>query len=114
MFASNACAVQMLLVAFHGGCAVRACRARGAARFAAGNPWRRRRGGRHLAFEFVARGEERGVRAAITSGTPKRCALPTAMSAPNSPGGLMSVSASKSVATVSSAPAAWAFSAKPE
>src|SRR5213078_3062197 len=43
-------------------------------------------------------------------GTPKRCELPTAMSAPHSPGGLSSVSASRSVATVTSAPTACARS----
>ena len=41
-------------------------------------------------------------------GTPNRWADPTAMSAPNSPGGLMSVSASRSVAKTTSAPASWA------
>ena len=42
-------------------------------------------------------------------GTPKRCAEPTAMSAPNSPGGLISVSASRSAAKTTSAPLAWAL-----
>ena len=43
-------------------------------------------------------------------GTPKRWLLPMAMSAPNSPGGVSSVSASRSVATVTSAPALCAAS----
>ena len=46
------------------------------------------------------------------SGTPRRCAEPTAMSAPNSAGGVSEVSARRSVATASFAPAAVAFSAK--
>ena len=44
-------------------------------------------------------------------GTPKRCVEPTAMSAPNSPGGRSSVSARRSAATTTSAPAACARSA---
>ena len=47
------------------------------------------------------------------SGTPKRWALPTATSAPNSPGGLSSVSASRSAATTTSAPASCALGRKP-
>ena len=42
------------------------------------------------------------------SGTPKRCALPTTTSAPISPGGVINVSASRSEATTTSAPAACA------
>ena len=42
-------------------------------------------------------------------GTPKRWADPTAISAPNSPGGLMSVRASRSVAQTTSAPAGVRF-----
>ena len=42
------------------------------------------------------------------SGTPNRWEEPTATSAPHSPGGLSSVSASRSAATVTSAPLAWA------
>ena len=37
-------------------------------------------------------------------GTPKRCALPTATSAPHSPGDLMSVSASRSAAATTYPP----------
>ena len=44
------------------------------------------------------------------SGTPKRWELPTTASAPISPGGVRSVSASRSLATATSAPAAWALS----
>ena len=43
-------------------------------------------------------------------GTPKRCELPTAMSAPSSPGDLIKVNASKSVITPTSKPALCAFS----
>ncbi len=43
-------------------------------------------------------------------GTPNRWLLPMAMSAPNSPGGVSRVRASRSVATVTRAPAAWARS----
>ena len=46
------------------------------------------------------------------SGTPNRCALPTAMSAPSSPGGTSSVSASRSHAMATIAPAACARSTK--
>ena len=42
------------------------------------------------------------------SGTPKRCALPTATSAPSSPGGFRRVSANKSVAITTIAPASCA------
>lgn len=40
-------------------------------------------------------------------GTPNRCALPIAMSAPSSPGGVSSVSASRSVAITTAPAAAW-------
>ena len=43
-------------------------------------------------------------------GTPKRCALPTATSAPNSPGGVSSSSAIRSAATTTWLPASWAAS----
>ena len=46
-------------------------------------------------------------------GTPNRCVFPTAASAPNSPGGVMSVSASNSAATTTRAPALCARSQKP-
>ena len=45
-------------------------------------------------------------------GTPKRWLLPTAMSAPHSPGGVARVSASRSAAAVTSAPASWAAAAR--
>ena len=42
-------------------------------------------------------------------GTPKRCDVPTATSAPHSPGALSNVSASKSVAAMTSAPRSCAY-----
>lgn len=46
-------------------------------------------------------------------GTPKRCAEPKTMSAPHSPGGVSLVRASRSVATHTLTPAAWAASTMP-
>ena len=46
------------------------------------------------------------------SGTPNRWVVPTATSAPHSPGGVARVSASRSAAAVTSAPASWAASAR--
>jgi len=66
MFASSACAVQMLLVAFF---AADVLFARASARRSAGfprDPSRRPRGGGHLAFEFVALWRERRVRTPLT------------------------------------------------
>ena len=42
-------------------------------------------------------------------GTPNRCELPTTMSAPISPGDLIRVNASKSLATTANAPFLWAW-----
>jgi hypothetical protein len=75
----------------------------------AGLPWRpcetpmRRPGIRRLNSSRVAMNAACGPPKPI--GTPKRWLLPTAMSAPSSPGGVSSVSASRSVATTTSTPA---------
>jgi len=68
----------------------------------------------HLTFEFVARGEERGVRSAVAKRHTKALCAANRDVRAEFAGGLMSVSASKSVATVSIAPAAWALAAKSE
>ena len=57
-----------------------------------------------LNSSFVAKNAACGPPKPI--GTPKRCALPMAMSAPNSPGGVSKVSDNKSVAIITNAFAA--------
>ena len=84
-----------------GGCAARASAAKGEARAGPARPCETptsRPGIRRLCASRVARKPACGP--PKPSGTPKRCAEPTAMSAPNSPGGRSSVSASKSAATI--------------
>jgi len=86
MLAGSAWAVQMLLVAF----SRRMCLLARLQGQAQGWPALRVFRNPHQSagnqpFISVARGEERRVRSAITSGTPNRCALPTTTSAPNSP-----------------------------
>ena len=111
IFASNACAVQILLVAF----SLRICCSRVC------NAIRRQRlpcasivtpiirpGIVLLNSSLVAKNAACGPPKPI--GTPKRCALPIATSAPSSPGGVSKVSASKSVAIITKAFAACAAS----
>ncbi len=63
-----------------------------------------------LPFEAGPGCEIAGVRAAEPERTPKRWVVPTAMSAPNSPGVFSRVSASRSAATTTCAPRSWAAS----
>mmetsp|Transcript_6015 Transcript_6015/g.23367 ORF Transcript_6015/g.23367 Transcript_6015/m.23367 type:complete len:235 (+) Transcript_6015:2201-2905(+) len=108
MLARSACAVQMLLVALSRRmCCSRVC----IAIRSAGFPWRstltpiRRPGRRRECLCPVAMKPACGP--PNPSGTPKRCAEPTAMSAPMSPGLFSSVSARRSVAQTTSVPCAW-------
>ena len=66
MFASNTCAVQMLLVAFSRRmCCSRVCSARRKAGLPLGILRNPDQTAGHVALEFVARGKKRGVRAAV-------------------------------------------------
>ena len=66
MLASSACAVQMLLVAFSRRmCCSRVCERQAQRRLAARILGHADEAAGHLAFEFVARGEKRRVRAAV-------------------------------------------------
>ncbi len=70
MFASNACAVQMLLVAFSRRmCCSRVCNARRKAGLPSASLWKRAtmRPGQ-VAFEFIAGRKKGGVRSAVTEG----------------------------------------------
>ena len=108
MLASSTCAVQMFDVAFSRRmCCSRVC----SARRSAGPP-----GGVGADADDAARAG-RGPRARWAAmnaacgppkpiGTPKRCAEPTAMSAPSWPGGVVSTHASRSVATTARPPPA--------
>ncbi len=107
MTASSTWAVQMLLVAFSRRmCCSRVC---SASRYAgcpsASTETPTRRPGSERASD-----SRTAMKAACgppkPSGTPKRWEDPTTMSAPSSPGGRSKVSASRSVATATSAPAA--------
>ena len=110
MLASNAWAVQMLLVAF-------------SRRICCSRVWSaRRRAGRaarifgdaddaagHLAFESVARGEERGVRSAVTQRHAETLGAADGDVRAEFAGRFEQSQASRSVATVTKAPAAWAL-----
>ncbi|MNY08877.1 hypothetical protein D3C86_1417550 [compost metagenome] len=107
MLANSTWAVQMLLVAFSRRmCCSRVCMARRRA----GLPKRsmdtptRRPGMSRLKASRVAKKAAWGP--PKPSGTPKRWALPSTTSAPNSPGGVSTVRASRSAATATRAPAA--------
>nr|ACR35864.1 unknown [Zea mays] len=111
MLASKAWAVQMLLVALSRRmCCSRVC----IAMRSAGLPVEStltpmiRPGMRRLYSCDVARNAACGP--PYPMGTPKRCAEPTAMSAPISPGGRSAVSASRSVAMTTLTP--WACASR--
>ena len=103
--ASSTWAVQMFEVAFSRRiCCSRVCRARRIAGWPAAS-WltpTRRPGMWRLKLSRVAMKPACGPPKPI--GTPKRCAEPTTMSAPISPGGVSSTRASGSAATIASAP----------
>ena len=101
MLASNACAVQILEVAFSLLiCCSLVCSAIRSARLPCASMLTpiKRPGIPLLKSSLVAKKAACGPPNPM--GTPKRCALPSAMSAPSSPGGVSRVSASKSVATI--------------
>ncbi len=113
IFASNACAVQILEVAFSLLiCCSLVCRAIRRARL----PWASmltpimRPGIFLLNSSFAAKNAACGP--PNPKGTPKRCAEPIAASAPNSPGAVSNVKASRSVAMATNAPAACTFRIK--
>mmetsp|Transcript_54650 Transcript_54650/g.102318 ORF Transcript_54650/g.102318 Transcript_54650/m.102318 type:complete len:214 (-) Transcript_54650:527-1168(-) len=110
MFASNAWAVQMLLVALSRRmCCSRVCiamRRAGCPRLSMVTPMMRP-GMRRAYLSEVAMKAACGPPKPM--GTPKRCADPTAMSAPHSPGGASCVSAIRSVAATTRAPASLAL-----
>ena len=106
MTASSTCAVQMFDVAFSRRmCCSRVCSARRSARrpsLSTETPTRRPGSERRLSSRTAmnpAWGPPK------PSGTPKRCAEPTTTSAPHSPGGASSVSASRSAVTHTVVPA---------
>mmetsp|Transcript_941 Transcript_941/g.2272 ORF Transcript_941/g.2272 Transcript_941/m.2272 type:complete len:254 (-) Transcript_941:944-1705(-) len=103
MFASRACAVQMFDVALSRRmCCSRVCiamRSAGLFPLSMETPMMRP-GMRRLYSSDVARKAACGP--PYPMGTPKRCADPTAMSAPHSPGGFREVRASRSVAATTS------------
>ncbi|KGD55723.1 hypothetical protein DP49_2097 [Burkholderia pseudomallei] len=112
MIASSACAVQTFDVAFSRRmCCSRVCSARRSAGLPCAStvtPTRRpgicRLNSSRTAM-YAACGPPKPI------GTPKRCVLPTATSAPHSPGGMSTVSARMSAATTTWPPAAWIASA---
>lgn len=112
--ASSTCAVQMLLVAFSRRmCCSRVCNAnRNAASPATSRDTPTSRPGNirsrpRRTARYPACGPPKPI------GTPNRWVVPAAMSTPISPGARSSVNASKSAATVTNAPTAWAASTSP-
>ena len=107
--AKSTCAVQILEVAFSRRiCCSRVCSAKRKAVLpcASTDTPTKRPGMVRLSASLVAIKPACGP--PKPNGTPKRCELPTAISAPHSPGAFKTAKANKSVATATIAPCAWA------